>query len=80
MNKTLLQLLASLFWCVVLLMPDQLYAQSEMPVKGTVRTADNGTLMPGVTILANGKLVGMTDQNGAFSSRSMKREPPFLSL
>lgn len=72
MNKGLQKLLACLLWCAVFI-PNHLYAQTHLPVKGTVRSVDNSTLMPGVTILADGKLVGITDENGAFSVKVEKK-------
>ena len=60
-------------WCAVLFIPGLLYAQTQLPVKGTVRSGDNGTLIPGVTILADGKLVGITDENGTFSVKVEKK-------
>lgn len=37
-----------------------------MPVKGRVTAKDDGSTLPGVTILANGKPVGVTNANGDF--------------
>lgn len=55
------------FWICFLLFPDQVSAQA-INVSGTVRSADDGTSLPGVSILVKGTSIGMSsDMNGQYN-------------
>ncbi|MBC9933587.1 SusC/RagA family TonB-linked outer membrane protein [Chitinophaga qingshengii] len=55
----------------VLLLSGHLYAQQPIHFKGRVESFDKGEPIPGAAIMAGGKLVGITDVNGAFDIKDL---------